>query len=841
MEAFELVVLGAGTAGESIAKNVASAGRSVALVESGRVGGECPYVACMPSKSLLRSAAVRHLGTRAFELGAAGDQPPAGASAAAFARAVVRRDEVAHGRDDTGAADDIQDHGVTLLRARGRIVADGIIAVRDARHGYTDLVIGTGSRPVRPPIEGLDTVPSWTSDEALSSAELPGSLLILGGGAVGGELAQVYARFGVDVTLIEAAPQLMAKEEVTVAAVLATVLRDDGIDLRLGAKVTSAEPVGGRARLHLADGTALDGDRVLVVTGRTPNLDDIGLEILGIDTTTTTGLATDDSGRVPGHPHLWAAGDVTGAAPYTHAANYQARIITTNLLGGSSTMDTRAIPRAIYTDPPVASVGLDGASAHDHGIQPLTAAFDLGETARSGSEGEGRGRLVLTADAERGVLVGAAAVGPGADEWIGEAVLAIRAGIPISVLTDVVHPFPTFSEAYEPALRGLAQQLDAQKAPKTGSGGLRLGMVGLGRMGEALALQAVEKGIEVVAYDPKKDPEPASGILPADSIASLVEQLPTPRIVFVSVPQGDPTEQVVQAVGEAMGPGDVIVEGGNAHWQDSVRRFGELTQRGIHFLDCGTSGGVSGARHGACFMVGGTDEGFALAEPILDALATDEGLLHVGPTGSGHFVKLIHNMIEFGMVQSIGEGVELLDSSEYELDFVSLFHNWNHGSVIRSWLVELMEQGFKDYGDLSGVQPSIEDTGEQVWGVQYAMDHHVPIPMLAQAVWGFYQSRDRTQEWEKTVSVLRHLCRPDIRSRVGIVVATVDDEALRAPTPAAATRTGGVGGHRLRSGSPPRGNGRHREDQLGVAAPWGTRSPTRPWPGRKPAKASRPR
>jgi len=237
-------------------------------------------------------------------------------------------------------------------------------------------------------------------------------------------------------------------------------------------------------------------------------------------------------------------------------------------------------------------------------------------------------------------------------------------------------------------------------------------------MGEALALQAVERGMEVVAHDPKKAPDATSGIVAADSIVSLVEQLPGPRIVFLSVPQGDPTEEVVQALSQAMGPGDMIIEGGNSHWQDSVRRFGELAEQGIHFVDCGTSGGVSGARHGACFMVGGTDDAFAIAEPILDALATTEGLLHVGPTGSGHFVKLIHNMIEFGMVQSIGEGVELLDSSEYELDFVSLFHNWNHGSVIRSWLVELMEQGFEDYGDLSGVQPNIEDTGEQVWGVQ---------------------------------------------------------------------------------------------------------------------------
>jgi len=766
MAAFDVIILGAGTAGESIAKNVARAGRTVALVEAGRVGGECPYVACMPSKSLLRSATVRHLATRAVALGATAgpltlDDPGAG-----WVRAVARRDEVAHHRDDADAAQGVEREGVTLLRGRGRVVSEGVVDVDGARYGFTDLVIGTGSRPVHPPIEGLDTVPTWTSDEALSTDECPASLVILGGGPIGCELAQVYARFGVEVTLVESAPRLVAKEEASISAVLAAVLRDDGIDLRLGAEVTRAEVVGGparaaaqsggfKARLHLADGTVLDGDRVLVVTGRMPNLDDLGLEVLGIETD-PKGLTTDESGRVPGQPHVWAAGDVTGAAPYTHAANYQARVIAANLLGGSATMDTRAMPRAIYTDPPVASVGLDAAAARLQGVAPVTASIDLAETARSGSEGEARGRLVLTADAARGVLVGAAAVGPGCDEWIGEAVLAIRAEIPLSVLTDVVHPFPTFSEAYEPVLRDLAQQIATARRPERPGGVAKFGMIGLGRMGEALALQAVDRGLEVVAHDPGKEPEPGSGILPADSVASVVAQLSTPRVVFVSVPQGGPTEEVVQSLAEAMEPGDVIVEGGNAHWQDSVRRFGELAQRGIHFIDCGTSGGVSGARHGACFMVGGTEEAFSLVESILVALATDDGVLHVGPTGSGHFVKLIHNMIEFGMVQSIGEGVELLDASDYELDFVSLFRNWSHGSVIRGWLVELMAQGFEEYGDLRHVEPCVEDTGEQVWGVQYAMEHHVPIPMLAQAVWGFYQSRDRTQEWEKTVSVLRH-------------------------------------------------------------------------------------
>ena len=499
--AFDVIILGAGTAGESIAKNVAQAGRTVALVEAGRVGGECPYVACMPSKSLLRSATVRHQATRSVALGATAGPVTMDDPAAGWARAVARRDEVAHHRDDADAATGVEGEGVTLLRGRGRVVSEGIVEVDGARYGFTDLVIGTGSRPVHPPIEGLGTVPTWTSDEALSSDERPASLLILGGGPIGCELAQVYARFGVEVTLVESAPRLVAKEEASVSAVLAAVLRDDGIDLRLGAEATRAEAVGGRARLHLADEAVLDGDRVLVVTGRTPNVDDLGLEFLGIEAD-PKGLATDASGRVPGHPHVWAAGDVTGAAPYTHAANYQARIITANLLGGSATMDTRAMPRAIYTDPPVASVGLDAAAAREQGVEAVTASIDLAETARSGSEGEARGRLVLTADAARGVLVGAAAVGPGCDEWIGEAVLAIRAEIPLSVLTDVVHPFPTFSEAYEPVLRDLAEQVAAVNQPRQIGGAGRFGMIGLGRMGEALALQAVDRGLEVVAYDP---------------------------------------------------------------------------------------------------------------------------------------------------------------------------------------------------------------------------------------------------------------------------------------------------------------------------------------------------
>ena len=287
---------------------------------------------------------------------------------------------------------------------------------------------------------------------------------------------------------------------------------------------------------------------------------------------------------------------------------------------------------------------------------------------------------------------------------------------------------------------------------------MKLGIIGLGRMGGNLALQAIEKDHEVVGYTKSGEKKELAdaGVSFAGSPAGLVEALEAPRVVFVYVPAGEPTEETVSELGEHLQPGDVVVEAGNSHWEDSKRRYALLRELGIHFLDCGTSGGVGGARRGACFMVGGDEEAFGIVEPVFEDLAVEGGLLHVGPSGSGHFVKLMHNMIEFGMVQAIGEGVELLMRSEYELDMPALFHNWNHGSVVRGWLVELMEEGFREYGDLSSLASRVEDTGEQVWGMRYAMEKEVPIPLLAQAVWGFYESRDADRPWAKAVAVMRH-------------------------------------------------------------------------------------
>jgi pyruvate/2-oxoglutarate dehydrogenase complex dihydrolipoamide dehydrogenase (E3) component len=409
---------------------------------------------------MLRSAAARHDARRLTELGGAATQPQLDAPAAAYAQAVRRRDDVAENRDDKAAAENAAKAGITLVRGRGRVVRPGVVDVDGRELQWTDLVVATGSSPNRPAIDGLDDVPTWTSDEALSTGELPATLLVMGGGAVGCELAQVFARFGTQVTLVQSRPRLAGKEEPSIADRLAQVLRDDGVDVRLQVEVERFEAAGAGARAHLSDGSVVDVERVLAAVGRTPTTSDLGLDVLGIEPDDKGTIAVDDTCRVQGQQHVWAAGDVTGVAPYTHAANYQARIVGDNLLGGSRRADYRAIPRAIYTEPPIASVGMAEQQARDEGIDAVTAVMDVGETARAITEGAGGGRLVLTADRDRGVLIGAAAIGPHADEWLAEATVAIRGEVPLSVLRDVVHAFPTFGEAFEPPLRELAEAVE---------------------------------------------------------------------------------------------------------------------------------------------------------------------------------------------------------------------------------------------------------------------------------------------------------------------------------------------------------------------------------------------
>ncbi|TDE17848.1 NAD(P)/FAD-dependent oxidoreductase [Actinomadura sp. 6K520] len=437
------MVLGGGTAGELVASGLARAGRDVALVESHLVGGVSPYFACVPSKSLLLSA-------RRGET---------------WEAALARRDALAGCRRDDPAVARMAEAGVTVLRGRGRVTGPGRIEVDGTAHGFDDLVVCTGGEPVIPAVDGLADVPLWTSDEALSVPDLPRRLAILGGGPVGCELAQVYASFGSQVSLVEASGRLLTAEAPFAGEVLADALRRTGVDLRLGAAVGHAGRKDTGLRLWLSDGGTIDADRVLVAAGRRPRVAGLGLENLGVAVTPGHGVPVDETCRVPCEADgawaggVWAAGDVTGIAAATHAARYQARVVLSNLLGRRRETDYRAIPRVVYTTPTVYSVGISPVQAAELGIDLRTAGYDLAATVRAAVEADERGRVELYADRSRGLLVGAAAAGLNAEEWMSEITLAIRAETPLSMLTDVVHAFPTYGESVEAPLRELAADL----------------------------------------------------------------------------------------------------------------------------------------------------------------------------------------------------------------------------------------------------------------------------------------------------------------------------------------------------------------------------------------------
>ncbi len=437
MPDFDVVVLGGGSAGSYIASEVARAGRSVALVEARLVGGLCPYLADMPSKSLLHSA-------RRGET---------------WEHAVGRRDEVTGYCSDASPVAWLATAGVTVTRGRGHISRPGAVEVDGVEYTYNDLVITTGSTPVLPAVEGLDDVPHWTSDEALSGPDLPRRLVVLGGGTVGCELAQIYAAFGSQVTVVETLGRLAGAEAPFVGEVLADSLRRMGADVRLGVEAELAERTGEGLSLRLSDETTVEADRVLLATGREPQAAGLGLEKIEVEVGPDGNVPVDSTCQVA--EGVWAAGDVTGVACHTHLANYQARIVISNLLGTRREADYRAIPRVVHTTPAACAVGISPMSVPEPETDLIAAGFDLGETARAALEDDDRGRVELYADRSRGVLVGAAAVGLYAEEWMSEMVLAIRAGVHLHTLADVVHAYPTYGEALEPPIRELTDRLSA--------------------------------------------------------------------------------------------------------------------------------------------------------------------------------------------------------------------------------------------------------------------------------------------------------------------------------------------------------------------------------------------
>ncbi len=284
------------------------------------------------------------------------------------------------------------------------------------------------------------------------------------------------------------------------------------------------------------------------------------------------------------------------------------------------------------------------------------------------------------------------------------------------------------------------------------------GVVGLGKMGGNLSLDALAKGIRVVGYDTigVNDQLQSAGMVPARGLDGFRALLAAPRAVFLYIPAGPAVDTVIDEMVPQLEQGDIVVDGGNSYWGDSIRRHARLKARGIEFIDLGTSGGVEGARQGACFMVGGEPGPVQRIEPILRELATPGGYVYAGGPGAGHFVKLVHNGIEFGMLEAIGEGVNLLERYRENLNVADILSCWRNGSVIRSWLIDLMEEQYRAEGGLNAVPPYVEDTGEVNWLVADALQMEVPIPVISQSVMQLFASRDERKDWARAIAVMRH-------------------------------------------------------------------------------------
>jgi pyruvate/2-oxoglutarate dehydrogenase complex dihydrolipoamide dehydrogenase (E3) component len=433
-----VVVLGGGSSAEAF---VAALRRhdtesQITMVERELVGGECTYWACMPSKTLLR----------ATELVAAAEITP-GVEGARLnpAEIFAWRDKVVDGWQDEGHEPWLAERDVELVRGDARVVRPGVLSVDGQELPFDKLVVATGSLAIVPPVPGIEEVEHWTSREATSATAVPESLVVLGAGAVGCELAQFYRRLGARVAIVDRNERLLPREHPSAGDLVGKAFADDGIELHLNAQVERIEP---GVRVHLEGGAVVEGERLLVATGRRPNVDELGLEQLGVEIT-RRGITVDS--RLRAAENVWAIGDVTGVAAFTHVGKYQARIAATDVAGEETEADYTAIPRVTFTDPQVAAVGSSG------GDGVVESEWRVERTARTSTYERPKrpGFVRLFADPASRVLVGAVAVGPEAGEWLGQLTLAVRARVPIDTLRDTIQPYPTFSEAIHFAARDL--------------------------------------------------------------------------------------------------------------------------------------------------------------------------------------------------------------------------------------------------------------------------------------------------------------------------------------------------------------------------------------------------
>ncbi|MGW8565213.1 dihydrolipoyl dehydrogenase family protein [Isoptericola sp. NPDC055881] len=459
VETVDVVVIGTGPGGEDATGRLARAGLDVVAVEARLVGGECPYFGCIPTKMMVRAADALAEARRASTLAGSVDVTP---DWAPVARRV--RDEATADWDDTAAVERLEKAGARLVRGRGRLVGPGevVVATPDGERRFRatrGVLLNPGTEPAVPPVEGLADTPYWTNRDAVRATEAPESLTVLGGGAIGCELAQVFARFGTAVEVVEAAPRLIALDEPEASALLAERFAAEGIGVRTGAKVSSVRHDGSGFTLTFEDGTQLTSERLLVAAGRRTDLRALGVATVGIDDTGRT-IAVDD--RLRAADGVWVIGDVTGKGAFTHVSMYHARIAAADILasdgeGGTERADHHAVPHVTFTDPEIGGVGLTEAAAREAGLNVRTGSTDLAASSRGFVHGPGNEGLVkLVEDADAGVLVGATVAGPAGGEILAVLTLAVQARVPVAELRRMIYAYPTFHRAIESALADLA-------------------------------------------------------------------------------------------------------------------------------------------------------------------------------------------------------------------------------------------------------------------------------------------------------------------------------------------------------------------------------------------------